>query len=269
MSVTDLRDSLVRSPDDFGVIRPATIRTVNTDGTVDVDLGDGRMVAAARVLSSYTPGSGRVVEVMARDTSSWLVLGEARTSNPTTVDAQVSMSFPFNVTPAAPSGAANPLVTSAVDVQSWRNNEGWNGAAESNRVAQGAHSTAWGYYRGLYFYGANTFASLDGRTCTSLSIRIARLGRGGNGAAEPVWLAPHTHATQPSGAPYFAAPAINVGSLAWNLSATFTLPAAWGQGLIDGRYAGIGHLYLGTADYALFHGLDTNPQSGQLSMGWS
>lgn len=254
------------APEDL--IQQGAVTAVGTDGTVSLRMGDGSTVESAFVLSSYAPASGDLVEVMARNRTSWLVLGSVRTSNPPAAPIQITHSFPFNVTAAAPS-VSNPLVLAPSDIQSWRDNEGWSGAEQSNRAAQGAISTRWGYYRGCYFYGPGAFSALSGRTGVSLSIRLHRWSSGGNGGAESIWLAPHTHETQPSDAPYFAAPAVNVGSLAWNGTGTFTLPAEWAQKFCDGVYKGIGHLYLGTADYSIFHGLDTDSLSGQLSVGWS
>lgn len=265
--MTSLRDALAGSPDSSALVSSATVTDLGADGTVSVDLGSGRVVASAMVLATYTPAVGDVVQAIRRDEQSWLVLGTTRSSNPTTVDVTASLAFPFNVVPAAP-GVANPLVVAANNIQSWRNNEGWYGASESNNAAQGAYSTTWGYYRGCYFYG-NAFTSLAGRTCTGLTIRLHRKGSGGISGAERIWLAPHTHASQPSGSPYFTESARQVGTLAWNATDTFTLPTAWGQALIDGRYKGFGHLYLGTADYAVMHGLETDSLSGQLSLSWT
>jgi hypothetical protein len=266
--VTRLRDALAGAPDAPDAVTSATLTEIATDGTVSVDLGSGRVVASAMVLATYTPSVGDVVQVIRRDTSTWLVLGPTRTSSPATTNVTLSLSFPFNVTPASP-GGANPLVVAANNVQSWRNNEGWSGAAESNRAGQGAYSTTWGYYRGCYFYGAGAFTGLAGRTCTGVTLRLHRTGSGGISGAERMWIAPHTHATQPASAPYFPVAAVNIGSLAWNATGTFSLPTSWGQKLIDGVYKGFGHLYLGTADYAICHGLDTDSLSGQVSLSWA
>jgi hypothetical protein len=265
--VTSLRRAIEGAPDSPPAVSSATVTELAVDGTVTVDLGSGRVVASALVLASYTPSVGDVVQVLRRDEQSWLVLGSTRTSNPTTVDVTASLAFPFNVVAASP-GGSNPLVVAPNNIQSWRNNEGWSGAAESNHAAQGAYSTTWGYYRGCYFYGS-PFTALAGRTCTGLTIRLHRTGSGGISGAERIWLAPHTHASQPTSSPYFAASAIQVGTLAWNATGTFTLPTSWGQALIDGTYKGFGHLYLGTADYAIMAGLDTDTLSGQLSLSWT
>ena len=264
-----LRDALSGGPDSDELAPSGTITGVSADGTVAVDFGGGRVISSCEVLASYTPASGDSVRVMRAGPASWLVLGTVRTSNPTTVDVTASLSFPFNVTPAAPSGAASPLVVPAATIRSYRDNEGWSGAAESNNAAQGAYSTRYGYYRGCYFYGAGAFTGLAGRTCTSLTIRLARTGSAGIAGGENIWLAPHTHDGIPAGAPYFPVSPVNVGQLAWNGTGTFTLPVAWGQALIDGVYKGIGHRFLGTSDYAVFKGLAADSLSGQISLGWT
>lgn len=262
-----LRDALSK-PDPDPLVWLATITSIDAGGTVGIDLGGGRTIDVASVLSSYTPRVGDVVQVLRRDGSTWLVLGDVRDSNQTTVDVTTSLSFPFNVAPAAPA-VANPFVVDSNNIQSWRNNEGWSGAAESNNAAQGAFSTTWGYYRGCYFYGSTAFSALKGATCTGITIRLHRDGSGGIAGGERQWIAPHTHATQPSGAPYFPVGATNVGSLAWNGIGTFALPTIWGQRLIDGVYKGFGHLYLGTADYSICVGLGSDALSGRLSISWA
>jgi hypothetical protein len=265
--VTSLRRAIEGAPDSPPAVSSATVTELAVDGTVTVDLGSGRVVASALVLASYTPAVGDVVQVLRRDEQSWLVLGSTRTSNPTTVRVRTSLAFPTRVL-SAPPGGSNPLVVAPNNIQSWRTKvNSWTGEDESNRAAQGSYTTR-GYYEGCYFYG-NAFTSLAGRTCTGLTIRLHRRGSGGIAGAERIWLAPHTHASQPTSSPYFAASAQNVGTLAWNASDTFTLPTSWGQALIDGRYKGFGHLYLGTADYAIMHGLDTDSLSGQLSLSWT
>lgn len=267
--MTDLRDVLT-SPDDVGAVLTATIASIDADGTVGVDFGGGRTVDRCAVLSVYTPVMGDSVQVLRRDASSFLVLGAVRDFNATSVSVSASLAFPYNVyapLPSTPTPSTGTLVVPATAIRSWRDNEGWSGASESNSAAQGAYSTRWGYYRGCYFYGS-AFSSLKGATCTRLRIRLHRKGAGGIAGPENVYLALHAHASIPSGAPYFTTGARRVGSLAWNDTAEFDLPVSWGQALINGTAKGIGHLYLGTADYAVFHGLGTDSLSGRLTLDW-
>lgn len=248
----------------------ARITAIAADGTVSIDLGLDRGITVALVLDTYTPVVGDVVQVLRRDATSWLVLGGRRASSPSTVDVTTSLAFPYNVVPAAP-GVADPLVVSAATLRSWRDAERWSDSApvapEATRAAQGALSTAFGYYRGCYFYGASAFSSILGRVCTSITIRLHRTS-GGSAATEPMWIAPHVHPSQPTVAPFFPVAAVNVGSLAPDGIGTFSLPLEWGQKVLDGVYKGFGHLSLSTADYAICHALGTDSASGQLSIGW-
>lgn len=258
----NLRDALAQK-DSPEHVQSATIYSIDPAGTVGIDFGGGQIVDRAYVLSSYDPVIGAAVEVLQRTKSTWLVLGEIRGSNSTTLGFTRSWAFPYNVTPANPS-VADPFVVNANAVRSWRVTDPWT----KNEAYQGAYTTTWGYYRGLYFYGNGAFSPIAGATCTGITIRLHRTGSGGNGGAEPCWIAPHVHESVPTGSPYFAESAVNVGSLAWNGVGTFALPTSWGQGLIDGTYKGFGHLYLGTSDYAIFHAYGTDSLTGQLSIGW-
>lgn len=255
-----LRDALA-TPDALGDIITATVSAVAADGTVSLDFGGGRVVSRCPVLSTFTPGPGDSVQVLRRDSSSWLVLGTIRTSSPATVNVTASLSFPFNVLPAT--SRATPFDVWAAGSRSWRQDLGWDRAT----VVQGSPSAADGYHRGLYFYG-DVIPDLAGRLATSLSITIVREA-GGTAAAVPVYIAPHAHDAQPTGAPYFTADPIVVGTIAPGATLTFTLPTAWGQDLIDRKVKGFGHLYLGTEDYAVFTSPATVGGSGRLILGWS
>lgn len=256
------RDALSR-PDELSNVGPAVVSGIEADGTVSIDLGGGRVVDRCAVLATYTPAIGEAVEVLRRDASSYLVLGATRDTNPTTVTVGTSLLIPYNVLPAV-SVAANPLTVSAASTRSWRDNEGWY----RNDPRQGSYSTAWGYHRGCYFYGSSAFSALAGQTCTRLRVKVYRDTHGGISGPERVYVGPHVHASQPSGAPYFPKGAQSVGTLAWGASGTFDLPVEWGQGLIDGIYKGLGHMYLGTADYSIFLAVGAQPLAGQILLDW-
>lgn len=240
----------------------AVVSSVQADGTVTVDLGGGRLVAGCLVAAWWTPSSGTPVQVARRGQDApWMVLGPTRTSNPTTVDIAVDLAFPFNVTPGTPT-AANPLVMPAINAGSWRSGS-W-----IDDPRQGAYTTAYGYYYGAYFYGA-ALDAVRGRSCTALTIRLSRFTSGGDGGPVPMWLALHAHPTRPGGQPYFVSEPLNVGGLAWGSVNDFPLPLAWGQALIEGRAHGIGHLYQGTANYAIMRSLAQDSTSGRLTLGWA
>lgn len=261
-----LRDAFAINADDDDRVVLGALSALNADGTVGVDFGGGIEANPVPALDSgWTPSVGLTV-ACARFGTSWLVLGPTRRSNPTTVGVSASLAFPFTVLGAS-SGASSPVTVSATGTGSWRPSGpgGWM----SSDVYQGAYSTKYGFYRGCYFYGSSAFNALEGATCTGLTITLSRKGSGGISGAESVWLAPHGHATQPGGKPAFLATARKYTGPAWGASATITLPAEWGQGLIDGTYAGIGHLYAGTADYAIFNSVGADAASGRLSIAFA
>jgi hypothetical protein len=180
---------------------------------------------------------------------------------------------PYNVLPSI-SGVPNPLVVSVAATGSWRSADGWGSSymPTTDTVAQGAYSASSTYYEGCYFYGAGAFASLAGRRCTGLTIRIHRLGVGGTSAATQQVLSLHVHPTAPTTPPAFLTSYVaNVGSLAWNGIGTYSLPTAWGDLLIAGKAAGVGHLLLawgqGNQSYAAGKAADT--ATGQLSITWA
>lgn len=264
--------SILAPKDRDGMIVPATVEEIFADGTVSVSFGADRIVSPCRVLSWYTPASGDAVEVVRRDDASWLVLGQVRVSNPATVTVGQQWGFPYSITPASP-GAANPLVVSATSTRTWREGtDGWSpvGLPAADSVAQGAATTAYGYYRGCYFYGSNVFTVLAGRRCTRLQIRLNRLSVGGFSASTSQVLAPHAHGSQPVDPPYFVNSAVDVGSLAWGANAVFDLPPAWGDQLISGVAKGVGHLLLaaGNGYYSLSAGKTADTLTGQLTLDW-
>lgn len=261
-------------PDTDWQVTSAVVATVNADGTVVVDVGGGRSFPATVLATTWTPTTGAPVEVVRRDHASFLVLGPVRTANPTTTGLTTSWSVPYNVFPAPPGGAGSTSGTLTVNMAgtgSWRDADGWS----QNAPYQGAYSPTRGYYRGCYFPGSTAFDALDGRTCTSLTIHLARhngagAGGVGSGGLVPQLLALHAHPVQPGSPPTFTTAATTVGSLSDAApTGTFTLPLAWGQALIDGTAGGIGHLSLSSGYYSRCQSLAEDPLSGQLVLGWA
>ncbi|MBK9087507.1 MAG: hypothetical protein IPL80_19945 [Sterolibacteriaceae bacterium] len=264
-----LADAL--SLDPAASVVTATVVKVRTD-SVDVDFGNGQVAERVPVVAWSQPSSGVLVQVVRRAPGSWLCLGPVVSGFSTTVTHAWGAAVPWNVLPGVPA-VANPFVVSVSWTASWRDADGWSGGymPTTDTVAQGASGTSLGYYRGLYGYGDGAFAPLLGRRCTTLSIRLHRLGVGGTSAATQQVLGPHVHATQPSGEPLFPWGAANVAALAWNAVSPVALPTEWGDLLINGQAAGIGHLLLasgyGNQSYAA--GKAADALTGQLSIGWA
>lgn len=268
--MTTIRDATTADPvvdDAFGVV----VR-VRTNGTVDVDLGGGQVVESVPVMeSSWAPASGATVALLRHPSGRRVVLGPTRTANAATVSQASVLRFPFNVT-ASTTSVANPLVVAAVSSGSWRSSDGWAGGymPTTDAVAQGSYSSSSPYYRGCWFYGS-VWAGLAGRRCTSLTIRVPRLGAGGASAATQQVIGPHVHSTRPSGEPLFPWGAVNVGSLAWGQVGELALPTSWGDLLISGQAAGFGHLLMayGSGNQSYAAGVGADPLSGRVTLGWA
>lgn len=262
-----------------GQVVTATCTAVRvSERLVDVDFGSGAVVERVPVLVSWTdPRPGVQVQVLRRDPSSWLVLGPLQTAFSSSVTQTTRLDAPHNVYPALPGGGvANPFVVAAVATSSWRkaragSSYGW----ERSDVYQGASpdAVAYGYWRGLYFYGANPVAALAGRRAVSGTIRVARKGAGGQSAATRQVIGPHMHPTIPTDgtvAPLFPYGAQTLGSLAWSATGELAVPVSWLQMLIDGQVAGFGHLLMaaGNGSYSIAQSLTTDPLSGRLTIVW-
>jgi hypothetical protein len=245
----------------------ATIYRLYTDGTVDLNLGGGRIFGPVKVMATYTPTTGAQVAVLTYPNGQKIVLGEFRTANATTQRETVGITFPFNVLPSA--GGTNPLVVAAASSGSYRNADGWAYLSDGT-VAQGAYSTAYGYYKGCWFYGDTAFAALAGRTVTRIAMTVVRKSAGGISGAQVITAAIHAHGTRPSGEPTFLSGGVNIGSLAWGASAEFDLPVAWGQSLVNGTARGVGLLRLasGNGNYSLQQPAGVS-SCGQLRIWWS
>lgn len=260
MTDLELRDVLAQ-PDSPVRIPKATITQVYADGTVDLETASGPATNAA-VLGSYTPRIGDAVRFMRADETTLLVLGTIRATSATTVEVDAPLSMAWNVDPAL-SSPANPLVVTAIDAGSWRDGDGWDVAD----VRQGASSTRKPWWFGCYFYGAGAFSALTGRTITSATITVSRSVDGRDN--EPAIIAPHLHAAKPATAPVFTADGVELApEMLEGVNVDLSFPVEFAQQLADGAAAGIGHNYAGTADYAIFDALATDPLSGRLTLGW-
>ena len=262
---TSLRDALTSNSAPDGTT--AKVYRVWADGTVDLDLGGGRIFGPVNVLDTYTPRTGALVSIMTYPNGQKIVLGATRTANATTQREVVAVAFPFNVLPGT-SSVANPYVVAAASSGSWRSADGW--AFLGGTVAQGAYSTAYGYYKGCWFYGDTAFAALAGRTVTRAALTVARQSAGGVAGAQLHSVALHAHGTRPGGEPTFVSPAFDTAPLAWGAAGEYDLPVDWGQSLVNGGAKGVGLLRLasGNGNYSLCQPAGVS-SSGQLRIWWA
>ena len=264
---------VVPSPDTTGNLATAKIVRVYADGTADVDLGSGR-IAHAPVLEPYQPRSGRPVQVL-HTGDSWLILGEARTSNPTTMTVTARTRIPYNVTPGT-SGVSNPFVVAPTASGAWRSTDGW-GSVGSRPIpldapAQ-ARSGTLDYYRGVWTYGAGAFAPLAGRTSGVPVLHVSRPSSSGASGATELIVVLTSDETIPADAPYLRP---DLGSVRapgpiWGGTADISLTAAMGQALLDGRAKGVALLRLesGNGAYVVLNGISADPTCGRLTIPWS
>lgn len=264
---TAMRDAF--APASSPKVPSARIHRVLADGHVDLDFGGGRIIDAVSVLAPYVPATGRIVSVLTYPDGQMLVLGETRTANATTQRETVALAFPFNVLPGA---AANPLVVPTTATGGWRSTDGW-GSAGSRPIpldapAQGRLDTARDFYRGAWFYGVGAFAAAAGRKSGAPTFHWSS---GSSGYPVTVYLALHAHETRPDGGLTWVTGAMAFGPFALSSSGDVTLPAEWGQMLLDGRAKGVGMLYLstGTGAYAVQKGRSADVNSGRLSIPWT
>lgn len=263
----------VPSPDTDQWLDSARIVKVYANGDADVDLGDGH-IARCPVLDPYQPRSGRTVLVLHR-ANSWLVVGEARTSNPTTMTVTERTRIPYNVTPGT-SGVSNPLVVSATGSGAWRSTDGW-GSGGSRPIpldapAQ-ARSGTLDYYRGLWVYGAEAFASIAGRTPGAPTLHVSRPSSSGASGATDLIVMLAADATIPSGEPYLlpAYGTVRAPGPVWGGTADITLTAAMGQALVNGpaRSVALVRLESGNGAYVVLNGLSADATCGRLTIPWS
>lgn len=266
-----LWDMLAGITADDDVPRSGVIYGVNTDGTVDLSYLGG-ICLNVPVISTYTPSTGDVVQVMRRGPSSLIVIGSFRTTNTAggTVASDFVISYnvdavPSTITGGGTAGSSGTLTVRPYTAGSYRRTDGWS----RTDVRQGVYytSTQLGYYHGAWFYGTNAFSQLKGRTITSVKIYMKR-DQSGNYASLPIYLYGHKNATKPSGDVYFIGQKLGSAKLGWPGSGVFSLPISVGQQLASGYIKGLGLLYSGTGNYLTLSSLATYTDSGRLDIGW-
>jgi len=251
--------------------RSGVISQVNTDGTVNLSYLGGQFNNVP-VISTYTPTTGDVVQVMRRGPASLIVIGSFRTTNPAggTVASDFVISYnvdavPSTITGGGTAGSTGTLTVRPTVAGSYRRTDGWS----RSDVRQGVYytSTQLGYYHGGWFYGSTAFSQLKGRTITSVKLYLRR-EQAGNYASEPIYLYGHKNATRPTGDIYFVGQKIGALKMPWPATSTFNLPLSVGTNLASGYLKGLGLLYNGTGDYVVLSSLAQYSDSGRLDIGW-
>jgi hypothetical protein len=127
-------------------------------------------------------------------------------------------------------------------------------------VAPGAESAGENF--GCWFYGT---LPISGVTVSTATVRVSRLDEGGLVAGVPVRARLHTHLTRPAGAPNLTLGPALLGELARGQTETFTLPAGWGQALVDGTARGLA-LDGADSEYLIATSVGEDAASGRLTI---
>lgn len=172
---------------------------------------------------------------------------------------------PDNPTPPPPkpttvtgSKTFTPVETRSRQGSKWR--------TDNDDVYQGEYGSN-GNHTGCAFYG-NGPRSLAGATVTSAKIKVRRKNGGGITAAQTTTLRLVTQKTRPSGAPTLTSTTTGP-SLRWGASATFTVPTAWAQELVDGTAGGLAIFDSGGSPYVILDGHGAYSASFALTISYS
>jgi hypothetical protein len=154
------------------------------------------------------------------------------------------------------------LVVPAVFTGSYRDSR-WR--TDTGDVVQGAYG-GYGNSTGVAFYGTKP-TSLAGATVTAASVNVKRAA-GGAYAAQATTLRLVTEDTQPIGAPTLtsttAGPNLAVGAT----DASFTVPTAWAQAMVDGTAGGLALFDGDGSPYARYAGRGAYSASFTLTINW-
>lgn len=237
---------------------PVTLRaiavTTKSGSTCVAEIaGIETTIEVARDLS-VTAGDALLV-TRAGDT--WYAICRTGTAPPSVPDAAPPKP------PAPKPPQTGRLVISPVETRS-RQGSRWR--TDNDDVYQGEYGGN-GNHVGCAFYGTKA-RSLDGATVTSAKLKIRRLDKGGTNAAQPTTLRLIAQSKKPSGAPTLgsstAGPSLRRGST----NDAFSIPASWGQALVDGSAGGIGVYESDGSPYVILAGRGSWGPAFTLTLNW-
>lgn len=225
----------------------AGLLSVNVSG-INVD-----MLAARDITFAANDGVAFI-----RAGQTWVVvarLGTAATTPP--IDA-VPIAPPPKPASVSGSTTITPLETRSRQDTRWR--------TDNDDVYQGEYGSN-GNHVGAAFYG-NAPRSLAGATVTSATVQLRRKDAGGLATAQPLTLRLVTERVRPVGAPTLtsttAAP-----SLAWSEVASFDIPTAWAQAMVDGTAGGLAVYEADGAPYMIMDGRGSYSPSFALTIRYT
>jgi hypothetical protein len=151
---------------------------------------------------------------------------------------------------------------SAGETRSYRPG-GWR--TDNDDVYQGEYFGN-GNHTGCAFYGSRP-RSLSGATVNAATIKVMRPSRGGGASAQGTTLRLVTQSVRPAGAPTLGSSTTGP-SLKWGGQATFTIPDAWGQAIVDGTSGGIAVFDSSGSPYVILSGRSEWSPSFTLTIDW-
>lgn len=167
------------------------------------------------------------------------------------------------VPPSKPSTVRGSRTFTPVETRS-RQGDRWR--TDNSDVYQGQYGGN-GNHIGAAFYG-NGPRALAGATVTAARVRMRRRNGGGVTAAQSTTLRLVTERTRPSGAPTLTSSTAGP-SLRWGQTATFTVPAAWAQAMVDGTAGGLALYDADGSPYVIMDGRGAYAAAFSLTIDWT
>lgn len=200
------------------------------------------------ILAEFSDNKGYCTTAMSSVGAS-VVAGSGTQPNGTTLRS-TSEGGTFTGTWIVDSGTAPPPTTpkttksyKAILCDSYRYSVyiGWRG---ENVAYQGQYG--YGMHKGLWFFPAQMFTDLQGKSISSLKLRLTRLGQGGYGESDVV-IRYHNYSTKPTGDPTMSNDYVTITK--WDLGETkeITLPVSFRNAFSAGTAKGVG-LYTPNTD---------------------
>lgn len=216
--------------------------------------GVDTVVQAAR---GVTYAAGDRVAVV-RIGAVWVAVCLLGTAAPAALPDPNPVTPPPKPTTVSGSKTFTPVETRSRQGSKWR--------TDNDDVYQGQYGGN-GNHTGCAFYGSGP-RSLAGATVTSAYLKVKRKNGGGITAAQTTTLRLVTEKTRPSGAPTLTSSTTGP-SLKWGASATFAIPTAWAQAMVDGTAGGLAIFDSDGSPYVILDGRGAYSASLSLTINYT
>ncbi|MEU1596214.1 hypothetical protein ABZ468_25980 [Streptomyces sp. NPDC005708] len=218
-----------------------------TAGSTACIAGVAGLQITVRIVAGLTVTVGSPLLILRKGSTYWAIatFGAAPAVPP-------SPPLPSDTPPSSgdPAPAPKPVTTTGtltcppIATSTWRDGH-WRtdiGSSTSADTYQGRYSgSGFGRMSGFAFYGSKP-RSIAGATVTKATVKLRRLTSGDFGKRSPT-LRLVSQSTRPGGFPTLnestTGPALGVRGQVSPSEATFQLPTAWGQAMVDGTRGGL------------------------------